>query len=250
VVAVNQDNVFDETLTKLPAADRKALAERYSTLTLEPEKLTFIDRMVADSRDVALNHTAGLSLPQQIQMALFSLFALLDEHDVYQQNCRSIIDRRLHALVKGLGVPLPKNRYAAHYYVELDLMRYIETTQSKEFAAWMRANFEPVDPVFRLAERGSIVVMNGGGFDGPEWSLRISLANLPMAAYGKIGGWLREVMEGYLEEFTGSGGKPVGGTARDAKARNAKAATKTGAKTRNARTASKAGSKRSAEARG
>ena len=27
-----------------------------------------IDRIVADSRDVALNHTAGLSLPQQVMM--------------------------------------------------------------------------------------------------------------------------------------------------------------------------------------
>ena len=44
-----------------------------------PTKLKFIDRMVADSRAVALNHTAGLSLPQQVQMTLFSLFALLDE---------------------------------------------------------------------------------------------------------------------------------------------------------------------------
>ena len=30
-------------------------------LTLEPREIKFIDRIVADSRDVALNHTAGLS---------------------------------------------------------------------------------------------------------------------------------------------------------------------------------------------
>ena len=39
--------------------------------TLEPRKVKFIDRIVADSRDVALNHTAGLSLPQQVMMSLF-----------------------------------------------------------------------------------------------------------------------------------------------------------------------------------
>ena len=32
-----------------------------SSLSLQPEKMKFIDRMVADSRQIALNHTAGLS---------------------------------------------------------------------------------------------------------------------------------------------------------------------------------------------
>lgn len=204
VIAVNQDNIFDEKLAKLPAADKKALNVRYGTLTLQPEKIKYIDRMVADSRQVALNHTAGLSPPQQVQMALFSLSALLDEKGEYKRACQAIISRRMHALVKGMGVKLPRNDLAARYYVELDLMRYIETTQSKELADWMKKNFEPVDPIFRLAEKGSVVLLNGGGFDGPEWSIRVSLANLRMDAYEQIGGWLREVMEGYLAEFNGA----------------------------------------------
>ena len=48
--------------------------------------LRFIDRLVADSRTVALNHTAGLSTPQQVQMVLFSLFALMDENDGYKKS--------------------------------------------------------------------------------------------------------------------------------------------------------------------
>ena len=40
--------------------------------------IKMIDRFVADSRSVALNHTAGLSTPQQIQMSLFSLATLID----------------------------------------------------------------------------------------------------------------------------------------------------------------------------
>jgi hypothetical protein len=47
---------------KLPEPIQKKLDKRYGGLTLEPRKLAFIDRIVADSRDVALNHTAGLSL--------------------------------------------------------------------------------------------------------------------------------------------------------------------------------------------
>lgn len=201
VIVVNRDNIFDEKLASLPAADRQALHQRYGTLTTEPERLRFIDRMVADSRQVALNHTAGLSLPQQVQMGLFSLSALLDRDDRYQRDCQAIIQRRLAALVRGLGVPLPELPLAAHYYVEIDLMRWIENTQSPQFAAWMRENFEPTDPIFRLAEKGSVVLLNGGGFDGPEWSVRVSLANLRMDAYQQIGTWLREVMQGYLQEY-------------------------------------------------
>ena len=58
--------------------------KRYSSIDLHPEKLKFIDRMVADSRQIALNHTAGLSLPQQMQMSLFSLFAILDKENRYK----------------------------------------------------------------------------------------------------------------------------------------------------------------------
>ena len=73
VIAIHEDNIFDKMIAKLPERDVKALDKRYGALTLEPRKIKFIDRIVADSRDVALNHTAGLSLPQQVMMSLFSL---------------------------------------------------------------------------------------------------------------------------------------------------------------------------------
>ena len=93
-------------LPEFPAKTRAALNRRYGPITLEPEKLRFIDRMVADSRMVALNHTAGLSLPQQIQMALFSAFALLDKIDSYKALCQLIVRRRFRALLDGLGLTL------------------------------------------------------------------------------------------------------------------------------------------------
>lgn len=201
VIAVNRDNVFEDKLAALPQADRRVLAERYSTIALQPERLKFIDRMVADSRLVALNHTAGLSLPQQVQMALFSLFALLDRDEAYKSICRSIIARRLDALVHGTGVPLPTDPDAAHYYVELDLLAWAQRHWGADFAAWMRERYEPVDPVFRLAEEGSIVLLNGGGFEGPEWSVRVSLANLRQDAYERIGRRLWEIGQEYKAEF-------------------------------------------------
>jgi aspartate 4-decarboxylase len=201
VIAVNQDNIFDEKIAALSAAAKKKLNERYASITLEPEKLKFIDRLVADSRQVALNHTAGLSLPQQTQMALFALFALTDPEDQYKRVCQGIIARRLHALTKGLKVPMPRDPNSAHYYVELDLLIWTEREYGKEFTEFMVANYEPVDVLFRLAENNSIVLLNGGGFDGPEWSVRISMANLMMPAYEQIGSWLAEAVVDYKAEF-------------------------------------------------
>ena len=68
VIALHEDNILDEKLAALPEDVLQALDRRYAPLTLTPRAIRFIDRIVADSRDIALNHTAGLSLPQQVMM--------------------------------------------------------------------------------------------------------------------------------------------------------------------------------------
>jgi aspartate 4-decarboxylase len=204
VVAVHQDNIFDRMIAALPAKLRTALNHRYSPITLEPEKLKFIDRMVADSRMVALNHTAGLSLPQQIQMALFAAFALLDKTNSYKSLCQLIVQRRFHALLEGLDLTLPEDKTRAAYYVELDLMVWAEKEYGPEFARFLRKNYECSDVLFRLAEHSGVVLMHGGGFGGPDWSVRVSLANLPEDTYPKIGQYLRETAMAYVNEWKSS----------------------------------------------
>jgi aspartate 4-decarboxylase len=179
----------------LPAAQRNELNTRYSPLTLEPEKIKFIDRMVADSRCVALNHTAGLSLPQQVQMSLFSLFALLDKDDRYKKLTQQIVHRRRQALWDGMGLEMPKDPNHSEYYTTLDLMAWAEKTHGPAFAEFLRKNYHPFDVLFALAERFSTVLMNGSGFAGPEWSVRVSLANLPEDAYPNIGKQLAAVVQ-------------------------------------------------------
>jgi aspartate 4-decarboxylase len=201
VVAVHQNNIFDKMLAKLPSRDRTVLNRRYSSISLTPEKLKFIDRMVADSRQVALNHTAGLSLPQQIQMALFSLFALLDTANSYKTLCQLIVRRRYKALWEGIELAPPPDEDRASYYAELDLMVWAEKFYGTDFMKFLRKNYECTDVLFRLAEKSGIVLMHGGGFGGPDWSVRVSLANLPEDTYPKIGRFLREAAAGYVEEW-------------------------------------------------
>ncbi|MFF0218683.1 bifunctional aspartate transaminase/aspartate 4-decarboxylase [Streptomyces vinaceus] len=201
VIGLHEDNVIDEMLGELPREERERLARRYGSLSLEPERIRFIDRMVADSRSVALNHTAGLSPPQQALMVLFSLFDLLEEGQAYKERIRAIVQRRLGLLLEGARMKIADDDRRAAYYVELDLLAEAERVHGKDFADFLEANYEPVDPLLRLAEQTSVVLLNGGGFDGPQWSVRVSLANLDDLDYLKVGHHLREIFQEYAAEW-------------------------------------------------
>ena len=201
VIALHQDNVLDAALGRLPQADRDAVRERYQTLSVTPERIKFIDRIVADSRDVALNHTAGLSTPQQAQMTLFSLFALLDRDDAYQNRCRELVRNRLAALGRGLGFALSDDPLRVAYYIDIDLAVWGRAAFGDEFAAYVAAHHDPLDIVMALAKRSGTVLLNGSGFDGPPWSVRISLANLDAEAYETIGRDLKDLMSRAFDEW-------------------------------------------------
>lgn len=186
VIAIQQENVFDQLLKEQPGEKREALAERYGTITLHPEQLHFIDRMVADSRQVALNHTAGLSTPQQVQMGLFALFALLDQENHYKKLTQKICHHRQKLLYDGFGLKLRDDAFDAAYYSQIDLLVWAKEKYGDGFCEYLQANYEPTDILFRLAEESSIVLLNGGGFGGPNWSIRTSLANLDDSAYTEI----------------------------------------------------------------
>ena len=121
VVATHEDNVLDAKIAKLPETIKKQLDARYHSITTEPRALKFIDRLVADSRTVALNHTAGLSTPVQAQMTLFSLFSLMDEEQKYKQSMKRIVLRRKEALYRELGLPMVHDANSVRYYHLLDM---------------------------------------------------------------------------------------------------------------------------------
>ncbi len=204
VVAIHHNNVFDYLLAKLPASQKEILHKRYASLSECPEKLLFIDRMVADSRQVALNHTAGLSTPQQVQMLFFAAFAILDKQNKYKQQTKDICHRRMRLLYEGLGLPQPNLPYDADYYTEFDLEEWANNNYGNDFTQFLKNKYKPVDVLIRLAENSAIVLLSGGGFHGPAWSIRVSLANLKDDAYGKIGYELRKVLEQYVTEWQAS----------------------------------------------
>jgi len=205
VIAVHTDNVFDRRLGTLPEEDKKHLDARYSSLTLTPRDIDFIDRLVADSRNVALNHTAGLSLPQQCQMLLFSAYCLLDEEDYYKHQAQTLIRKRLESMISAAGADLPDDPNRVGYYSELDLLVWAEQ-EGKEFVSFLEETYEPTDILFRLAEQTEVVLLNGSGFEGPQWSIRVSLANLDDEDYEAIGKAMVKVTNEYLDEWRAASG--------------------------------------------
>ena len=199
-MALRPDNVFDYRISQLSHHEKEALDKRYSSLTLEPSKLKFIDRLVADSRLVALNHTAGLSTPQQVQMALFAAFAFLHRDDI-QPRLINMIQHRLENLWSSTGFTLMPDPNRAGYYSEIDMMVWARKFYGDVFAKYLQENYNPLDFVIRMAKETGIVLLNGDGFDGPAWSVRVSLANLQDDAYLRIGTEIRAILEEYYKRF-------------------------------------------------
>src|SRR3954452_13209677 len=212
-IAVHEDNIFDEMIARHPEPILKQLDKRYGGLTLEPRKLAFIDRIVADSRDVALNHTAGLSLPQQVMMPLFSLYELMDTKKDYQKACIGIVKKRVNATIEGLGIEVGENPLFDYYYGLIDFEFFARKHLGEDIVTWMKANVHPLDIVFRLAEDHGIVLLNGSGFAAPDWSVRISFANLEDHVYDDIGRALRAIARGYRVAYEAAGGKVTPPTA-------------------------------------
>ncbi|WP_028217448.1 bifunctional aspartate transaminase/aspartate 4-decarboxylase [Paraburkholderia oxyphila] len=210
VIATHRENVLDAALAKLPKAQKQALHKRYESITTDPDNLKFIDRLVADSRTVALNHTAGLSTPQQVQMVLFSLFSLMDTPDAYKNALKRLIRSRKRALFETIGIPLKEgDPNVVDYYTLLDLEYFGERAYGREFVDWLLKNTEPSELLFHLAKDAHVVLLPGQGFGTPHPSGRVSLANLNEVDYRAIGKAIRTLLHEYVERFCAQTGKHV-----------------------------------------
>lgn len=204
VTAVSENNIFDDLIKRLPDERKKLLEARYGSLTLDVPGLKFIDRMVAESRLIALNHTAGLSTPQQIQMSFFALGSLLDKDGAYHKRMIKLIHDRYDALWKNFGFEMPADPLRADYYSEIDMMVWAKKLYGQEFADYIDKTYSPLSTVFRLASETGSVVLNGDGFDGPRWSIRVSLANLNEEDYVRLGANIRQILNQFADEWKAS----------------------------------------------
>ena len=135
-------------------------------------------------------------------MTLFATFALLDDDESYKARTRSIVNHRLARLYEGMGIPLSPDVLRAGYYAEIDLMGWAATALRRRVRGV--AGRRPTNRstrVVRLAEDAGVVLLHGGGFDGPQWSVRVSLANLEDDCYLTVGAAIRRVFDSYVAEW-------------------------------------------------
>jgi aspartate 4-decarboxylase len=137
-------------------------------------------------------------------MSLFSLAELMDSEKRYQRACREIVNRRVRSLIDGLGLKLGENPLYDAYYGLIDFEYWASKNIGEDAVEYLKKNVHPLDLAFRLAEDHGIVLLNGGGFEAPDWSLRVSLANLPDDVYDEIGRGVRSIARGYRAAFEAS----------------------------------------------
>ncbi|MBR4502420.1 MAG: hypothetical protein IKP22_11135 [Clostridia bacterium] len=82
----------------------------------------------------------------------------------------------------------------------MDVYALAENRYGADFLAWLREEKTQIDFLNDLALRKGVVLMYGPGFNAPEGTVRISLANLNTGDYAEIVRRLFELMDEYLEE--------------------------------------------------
>ena len=134
LIAMNRNNVCDRLLSELPGEDKTFLNDEYSIVTTEPEKMLFLDRVVADSRSIGLYHTSGLSTPSQVFMVMMSLTHLVNaEEDPYIRLANETVHARYMALMNALELPADENAHNAQYYTLIDVPALAGAHYSEDF---------------------------------------------------------------------------------------------------------------------
>jgi aspartate 4-decarboxylase len=185
-IAMHEKHVLDDLLLAHTDEQRRHEADRYRSITANVDTLPFVNRLVADSREVALHNIAGLGTPDQVQMGLFALSHLVPNGQHYIQETRAELARRLDALLTPLALA-PPGGLDSMYYALVDLLAVARARHGDDAADRLAATNEPTSIALRLAEEHGVVVLPGQLFDSDPWDIRISLASLSAEQLSQVG---------------------------------------------------------------
>lgn len=191
LVMVPKDTNLNKMIWNLPAKEKAALHKRYELNTIDPDKLTFMTRLVYDSRMVSEAHVAGLSTPQQVLIGLFFFYDLHDKGHGYQKEIEKILAKRMLTLYKDLHTKPHIIPLATDYYSLLNIPEIAENLYGSTARENLEKKHNYIEFMFHLARIYKTVLLPGKGFGSTtekssEWTLRASLANLPNNDYAKI----------------------------------------------------------------
>jgi aspartate 4-decarboxylase len=184
-----KNNRIDKLLKNLPQKYKKALHKRYETATINPESLTFMDRVVFDSRQVAEAHVGGLSTPQQVLMGILLYYDIHDRAtgSVYRNKIKSILKNRITIFYDELKTPIHIVPTQTDYYSLIDIPTVTRNIYGDKAAEYLVKEYEYLEFLFHLVSKYHTILLPGSGFGATPWRLRISLANLDDVKYPIIG---------------------------------------------------------------
>lgn len=200
VVMVHENCVVNRLIKKLPKAKQALLDVRYRLVSNKPGEIPFHERLEMDSRQVALAHTGGISGPQQVAMCLFSLYELLNDDYAYKKSIMDILKKRWTALFGALNMPEPQGKNLTRYYALINLKTLAKKMYDHAFAEQL-AKGHSMEFLFKLAENHHTVCLPGEGFAGPDWSLRVALANINEEDCRNVGQAIVSVMKEYKQSM-------------------------------------------------
>jgi len=129
------------------------------------------------------------------------LFFIIEDNSNYIEGTKNALNKRMHVLYNTLDLPLDYDETETNYYAIIDLLELARDNYGDSFAEWMIKSYNALSFVFALADKESVVILPGSGFDAPSWSVRISLANLKFEDYEVIGRKMLETLETAFEDY-------------------------------------------------
>jgi aspartate 4-decarboxylase len=197
ITSVRKDNNLNKLLKQLPAAKKKQLHERYSIASTKPSTLTFMQRLVMDSRQVAEAHVGGLSTPQQAILAMFLYYQMHDLGKSYKKEIQSVLRYRIKLLYSELNTRPQESPRATNYYTLLYIPQITENLYGKAARRKLEmSNY--LKFLFHLSKKYHTVLLPGKGFEANAWRIRVSLANLGTHDYKQISINLRKCIKDFV----------------------------------------------------
>ena len=161
---VAKNNRFNTLLHNLPKKYKDNLNERYKIATLTPSKLTFMERLVFDSRQVAEAHVGGLSTPQQTLIGIYLYYFMHDTSEHYKKQIQCILEHRMNLLYSNLNTTIAMLPTSTNYYNLIDIPQVTQNLYGKRARDHIEKNYEYLEFLFHLAKVYHVVLLPGAGF--------------------------------------------------------------------------------------
>ena len=204
ITMIRKDNNFGYLFKTLSTKNINNLKDRYELVSIKPNNLDMMTRIVMDSRQVAEEHVGGLSTPQQVLIGLFLFYDYYEEKNgpiignkTYKKRIHNILDKRIDNLYKPLGIKPNKSSISTEYYALLPIIEIVDKVfngKGKELK--QKSNY--INFLTYLASKYHIVLLPGKGFGSKPWYLRVSLANLADDEYITIGNAIHNTIKDIL----------------------------------------------------